>query len=138
MTSSTQRRATSVALLAVALIGLRTAGATSNDLLVGGTIQSGADSEAPCGTSVVTIDYDVDYDSDLQGYGVSAARLSGLDERCQGFDVVVSLNGPGGVLLAEMTSAVEATRMRVAVPVGTPVAAEQLTGVSVVLRGNGA
>ena len=70
--------------------------------------------------------------------GLDWATLSGLDERCQGFDVVVSLNGPGGVLLAEMTSAVEATRMRVAVPVGTPVAAEQLTGVSVVLRGNGA
>ncbi len=52
-----------------------------------------------------------------------------------GYEVIVSLNGPGGATLAEMTAQVEATQMRVAVPAGTPVAAEQLTGVSVVLRG---
>lgn len=131
MTRTTLRRAASVALLVAALASLRTAGALAPAVLVG------SDADQGCGSSPIEVTYDLDYSSDLQGYGVSAARLSGLDERCQGYDVVVSLNGPGGVLLAEMTAGVEATRMRVAVPVATPVAAEQLTGVSVVLRGNG-
>ena len=135
--TSKLRKATAVALFIAALGALRTAGALEAGAVVP-SIFLGSDDTRSCGASLIEVDYEVDYDSDLQGYGVSAARLSGLDERCQGFDVVVSLNGPGGVLLAEMTSAVDATRMRVAVPVGTPVAAEQLTGVSVVLRGNGA
>ena len=133
MSSSTGvRKAATVALLVAALAGLRTAGALETG--ASPAIFLGTDVAQQCGASPVHVAYDVDYDSDLRGYGVSAANLSGLDERCQGFDVIVSLNGPGGALLAEMSSAVEATRMRVAVPAGTPVAAEQLTGVSIVLR----
>ncbi|NTW40679.1 MAG: hypothetical protein HGA44_12470, partial [Cellulomonadaceae bacterium] len=131
MTSTKTRRAASVALVGAALVGLQTASAIGADL-DGRDLFVGADSVDTCSSSAITVDYDVDYDSDLQGYGVSAAELSGFDAQCQGYDLIVSLNGPGGVPLAEMTSAVEATRVRVAVPAGTPVAAEQLTGVSVV------
>ena len=77
---------------------------------------------------------DVAYVAALHGYGVSAARLSGLDERCQGYDVVVTLSGPGGAPLAEMTAVVAASEMDVVVPAATPVGADELTGVSVVLR----
>ncbi len=126
-----------MALVVAALAGMPTASALGSSLSIPALFvgASGADT---CGSSVVAVDYDVEYDADLGGYGVAAARLSGLDERCQGYDVIVSLNGPGGAALAEMTAQVEATQMRVAVPAGTPVAAEQLTGVSVVLRGGGA
>lgn len=137
MTSTRIRKAASVAILVAALGGLRTAGALGSDG-TGMAIFLGDDQAAACGASQVMIDYDVDYDVDLQGYGVSAARLSGLDARCQGYDVVVSLNGPGGVQLAEMTEQVETTQLSVVVPAGTPVGAEQLTGVSIVLRGSGA
>lgn len=126
-----------MALVVLALAGLPTANALGSSLTVPGLLV-GDDGAQACGSSTVEVDYDVTYDVDLGGYGVSAAQLSGLDERCQGYDVIVSLNGPGGASLAEMTSVVEATQMRVAVPAGTPVAAEQLTGVSVVLRGGGA
>jgi len=98
------------------------------EILVGG----GAAGEQ-CSSSQVEVDYDVAYDAELLGYGVTAAQLSGLDEQCEGYDVSVSLSGPGGGTLAEMTVAVSGTEMRVEVPAGTPVAAEQLTGVSVVL-----
>lgn len=86
-----------------------------------------------CSSSQINVDYDVAYDVELSGYGVIAAQLSGLDERCEGYDVIVSLSGPGGATLVEMTAAVSGTQMRVEVPAGSPVAAEQLTGVSVVL-----
>jgi len=122
----------SVALLALALLGIRAAGALGADSLTGSVLVGGLATDA-CSTSPVAIDYDTAYDFALQGYGVSAARLSGLDERCHGYDVVVTLNGPGGVPLATMSGQVEATQIRVAVPAATPVSAEQLTGVSVVL-----
>jgi len=80
------------------------------------------------------VDYDVAYDATLGGYGIAAAQLSGLDAQCEGFELIVSLSGPGGATLAEMTTSVSGTNMRVEVPAGSPVAAEQLTGVSVVLR----
>ncbi len=132
MNHAAARRAASVALLALALLGVRAAGASGAgaldaSILVGGTSDGG------CGASQVAVDYDTTYDIDLHGYGVSAARLSGLDERCHGYDVVVTLNGPGGVPLARLSGQVEATQIRVAVPASTPVPAEQLTGVSVVL-----
>ena len=132
MNHATARRAASVALLALALVGMRAAGALGSDSL-GGSILVGGSSDDGCGRSQVTIDYDTAYVVDLHGYGVSAARLSGLDERCHGYDVVVTLNGPGGVPLATLSGQVDAARLRVAVPAGSPVSAELLTGVSVVL-----
>lgn len=130
---SSTRKAAAVALGLVALAGLPTATALGAGRSVPELFIGAADAQA-CGSSSVEVDYDLAYDVDLAGYGVSAARLSGLDEHCLGYDAVVSLNGPGGVRLAEMTAEVDATQMRVAVPAGTPVSAEQLTGVSVVLE----
>lgn len=125
------RKAASVALVALALVGVRTASAAGVDGS-GAEILVGGDEGQGCSSSVVGIDYDVAYDAALQGYGVSAARLSGLGAECQGDDVVVTLSGPGGVALAEVTAVVGASEMTV--PVETPVPAEQLTGVSIVLR----
>lgn len=133
MLSSRNRKAASVALVAVAMIGVRTASAAGADL-GGDQILIGNDTAEQCSSAQVQIDYDVAYDAALQGYGVSAARLSGLDEHCQGYDVVVTLSGPGGASLAEMTAVVASDRMDVVVPALTPVGADQLTGVSVVLR----
>ncbi|NCT92529.1 hypothetical protein GXB85_16455 [Cellulomonas sp. APG4] len=134
MLSSRHRKAASIALVAVALIGVRAASAAGVDL-AGDQILVGEDAAAAaCSSAQVQIDYDVAYVAALQGYGVSAARLSGLDERCQGYDVVVTLSGPGGAPLAEMTSVVAASEMDVVVPAETPVGADELTGVSVVLR----
>jgi hypothetical protein len=130
--NSTHRKAASVALVAVALVGVRTASAAGADL-GGQQILVGNAGAEQCSSSRVDIAYDVDYVAALGGYGVSAARLSGLDERCQGYDAVVTLNGPGGVALAELTSAVDGSDLTVAVPAGTPVSAEELTGVSLVL-----
>ena len=132
MNHAAARRAASVALLALALIGVRAAGAFGSDSL-GGSILVGGSSDDGCGTSQIAIDYDTAYDVDLHGYGVSAARLSGLDERCHGYDIVVTLNGPGGVPLATLSGQVDATQVRVAVPAISPVSAELLTGVSIVL-----
>ena len=137
MLSSKNRKAASVALVAVAMIGVRAASAAGADL-GGDQILIGSDSAAACSSSQVQIDYDVTYVAALQGYGVSAARLSGLDERCQGYDVVVTLSGPGGAPLAEMTAVVASSDMDVVVPAETPVGADELTGVSVVLREAGA
>ena len=134
MNSRKARKAATVALVAVAVLGVRAASASGlgmdpMELLVGSTTAE------QCNSSQVTVDYDVAYDAGLKGYGISAAQLSGLDERCQGYDLIVSLSGPGGATLAEMTAVVSGAEMLVQVPVGTPVAAEQLTGVSVVLKG---
>ena len=137
MTSQRNRKAAAVALVALAMVGVRTASAAGADL-GGQQILIGDSSAEQCSSSQVQIDYDVAYDAALQGYGVDAAQLSGLSERCQGYDVVVTLSGPGGVALAEVTAVVDASDMRVVVPVETPVAAEQLTGVSIVLREVGA
>lgn len=131
--SVTSRRATAVALVVAALAALPTANALGSSLAAPALLVGDSGSGA-CGSTPIDVDYDVAYDRDLGGFGVSAARLSGLDERCQGYLLTVSLNGPGGATLAEMTTKVEATQMRVAVPAATPVSAEQLTGVSVVLR----
>ncbi|HEY3437758.1 MAG TPA: hypothetical protein VGK35_08735 [Actinotalea sp.] len=133
MNSRKQRKAAAVALVALALVGVRAASAAGADLS-GQQILIGDTGAEQCSSSQVHIDYDVAYDASLQGYGVSAARLSGLDERCQGYDAVVTLSGPGGVPLAEVTAVVDASDMRVVVPAATPVSAEQLTGVSIVLR----
>ncbi|MCL3861513.1 hypothetical protein [Actinotalea sp. K2] len=134
MSSRKNRQAVAVALCAVALVGLRAASAAGTDL-EGPFFSVGGDAATEqCNDSQITIDYDVAYDAALKGYGVSAARLSGLDEQCQGYDVVVSLNGPGGAPLAEITAEVRAPQMDVVVPASTPVGADQLTGVSVVLR----
>ncbi|MBX9245790.1 hypothetical protein ICW40_13360 [Actinotalea ferrariae] len=117
--------------MALALVGVRTASAAGIDL-GGQQILVGEDESQGCSSSTVGIDYDVAYDAALQGYGVSAAELSGLGA-CQGQDVVVTLSGPGGVALAELSAVVGGSEMTVAVPATTPVPAEQLTGVSITL-----
>ena len=132
LNSRNSRKATAVALVAVALVGLRTASAAGTDLDPR-ELFVGSSAAEQCGSSAITVDYDVAYDATLRGYGVSATQLSGLDVRCQGYELIVSLSGPGGASLAEMTAVVDGEQMRVAVPVETPVAVEDLTGVSVVL-----
>ena len=132
MTSQRNRKAAAVALIALAMVGVRAASAAGADL--GGQLLIGNDGAEQCSSSQIQIDYDVAYDAALQGYGVTAAQLSGLDERCQGYDAIVTLSGPGGAPLAEVTAVVDASSMRVVVPAATPVSAEQLTGVSVVLK----
>lgn len=133
MDSRKGRKVAAVALMTLAVLGVRTAsaagmGMSPQEIFVGGG------STEQCNPTQVDVDYDVAYDATLGGYGITAAQLSGLDEQCQGFEIIVSLNGPGGATLAEMTTAVSGSDMRVEVPAGSPVAAEQLTGVSVVLR----
>ncbi len=133
MNSRKSRKVASMLLVAVALLGVRAASASGqgldgDDLFVGGDLSEN------CGSLSVAVDYDVAYDAALKGYGVSAAQLSGLDERCQGYEVIVTLSGPGGATLAEMTAVVNGEEVRVEVPPATPVAAEHLAGVAVVLR----
>lgn len=128
---SRHRKAASVALVAVALVGVRVASAAGVDL-GGQQILVGDQGAQACGASAVQVDYDVIYVAELGGYGVGAAQLSGLDAQCVGYDVVVTLSGPGGVALAEVAAVVDGERMSVPVPVA--VSAEQLTGVSVVLE----
>jgi hypothetical protein len=94
----------------------------------------GESASEPCGDQTVDVDYDVAYNVDLGGFGISDVQLSGLGDHCEGYTVSVALEGLGGVPLAEMTTEVAAAQVSVAVPAGTPVSAEQLTGVSVVLK----
>lgn len=133
MNTRAARKVAAVALVGLAAFGVRTAsaagGADPFEILVGA---AGAEQ---CSSSQVSVDYDVAYDATLMGYGVTAALLSGLDARCEGWDVTVSLNGPGGATLAEMTTVVAGEQVRVEVPASSPVAAEQLAGVAVVLNG---
>ena len=132
MKRTTLRKVASAALVGVALIGLRAASAAGvgrpQEIFIGG------DAAEQCSSSQVNVDYDVAYSAALRGYGVAAAQLSGLDEQCQGYQVTVSLSGPGGAQLAEMTAVVNGEQMRLEVPAQTAVSAEHLTGVSVVLR----
>lgn len=136
MSSRRTRQAASVALVALAVIGVRGASAwgagSPQEILVG------SEEAEQCAASAIEVDYDVAYDAALRGYGVSAAQLSGLDERCQGHTVMVSLSGSGGTTLAEMTAVVAGETMRVEVPAATPVSAEHLAGVAVVLTSAGA
>ena len=134
MNTRAARKVAAIALVGLAAFGVRTAtaaGAAGDplEILVGGG------DTAQCSSSQVSVDYDVAYDATLMGYGVTAALLSGLDARCEGWDVTVSLNGPGGATLAEMTTVVAGDQVRVEVPAGSPVAAEHLAGVAVVLSG---
>jgi hypothetical protein len=133
MNSRTSRKAAAVALVALAVLGVRTASAAGVGMSPQQIFVGGGDAAEQCSSSQIDVDYDVAYDASLAGYGVIAAQLSGLDEECEGYDVIVSLSGPGGATLAEMTAAVSGTQMRVEVPADAPVSAEQLTGVSVVL-----
>ncbi|WP_182113070.1 MULTISPECIES: hypothetical protein [unclassified Actinotalea] len=126
------RKAASVALVALALVGVRTASAAGVDL-GGQQVLVGEDGVQGCSSSQIEVRYDVAYDAALQGYGVSGARLSGLDTACEGHDVVVTLSGPGGVALAELSAVIGASETTVPVPANVPVPAEELTGVSVVL-----
>jgi len=134
MNSRKSRKAAAVALIALAGLGVRTASAAGADFSAK-ELFIGSSTAEQCGSSAVEVDYEVAYDAALTGYGVTGAQLSGLDEQCMGYDVIVSLSGPGGATLAEMAAVVSGAEMLVQVPVGTPVAAEQLTGVSVVLKG---
>lgn len=137
MLSSRNRKAASVALAALAVVGVRFASAAGADL-PGENILVGNDGATDCSTAPITIDYDVAYDAALRGYAVSAARLSGLDEHCAGYDAIVTLQGPGGDPLAELSDVVDGSDMRLVVPAGSPVSAAGLTGVSLVLKEAGA
>ena len=133
MNTRAARKVAAVALVGLAALGVRTASAAGPagdpvEILVGSS------DTAQCSSAQVSVDYDVAYDATLMGYGVTAALLSGL-ERCEGWDVTVSLNGPGGATLAEMTTVVAGEQVRVEVPVGSPVSAEHVAGAAVVLRG---
>ena len=136
MKSRMFKKVVSVSLMALAAIGVRAASAAGAGL-DSEQILIGSSTAEQCNSSQISINYEVAYDAVLKGFGVSAAQLSGLDERCQGYEITVSLSGPGGVALAEMTAAVDGHEMRIAVPVATPVAAEQLAGVAVVLASAG-
>ncbi len=133
MSSTSVRRATAVALVAAAF-GALPAGNALGSSIATPALLVGENNPVACGSQAVDVDYDVAYDIDLGGYGVSAVQLSGLGERCEGYTVSVALEGLGGAPLAEMSTEVDATQVRVAVPTGTSVSAEQLTGVSVVLK----
>ena len=133
MNSRKTRKVASVALVALAVLGVRTASAAGMGISAE-QIVIGSSTAEQCSSSQVKVDYDVAYVAAMHGYGITAAQLSGLDVQCQGYDVIVSLSGPGGVTLAEMTAAVNGGEMRVEVPAGSPVSAEQLAGVSVVLK----
>jgi len=95
MNSRKTRKAAAVALIALAGLGVRTASAAGADFSAQ-ELFIGSSAAEQCNSSQVTVDYDVAYDAALKGYGVSAAQLSGLDAQCQGYDVTVSLSGPGG------------------------------------------
>lgn len=91
------RKVAAVALAGLAVLGVRSASAAGGigdpfEILVGNQ------SAEQCSSSRITVGYDVAYDAALRGYGVTAAQLSGLDARCSGWDVTVSLSGPGGPL----------------------------------------
>ena len=133
MNTRAARKIAALALVGLAAFGVRTAFAAGGEDAF--AILVGASETTQCNSSQVSVDYDVAYDATLMGYGVTAALLSGLDARCEGWDVTVSLNGPGGATLAEMTTVVAGEQVRVEVPAGSPVAAEQLAGVAVVLNG---
>lgn len=132
MDTRKRRKVASMLLVVVAVLGVRVASASGLGL-EGSELFVGSDTADWCGSSNISVDYDVAYDAALKGYGVSAAQLSGLDERCQGYEVIVSLSGPGGATLAEMTTVVNGEEVRVEVPPETPVAAEHLAGVAVAL-----
>lgn len=115
--------------VAVAALGIRAAQAAAPEDLLVGTSDATACSEA-----LVTVDYDVAYSPTLGGYAVTAAHVSGLDPQCAG-TLTVSLTGPRGAPLLELSSPVAAATATLAVPPGTPVRAEAVFGVSVALSG---
>lgn len=114
--------------VALAAFGVHTAQAAPDNVLVGSAEASA------CSQALVTVDYDVAYSPEAGGYAVTAAHVSGLDPTCA-TTVTVSLTGPNGAALLELTSPVVAATATLAIPRGTPVRAEAVSGVSVVLSG---
>lgn len=127
MLSNKHRIAASTVLVAVAMFGVRTAQAAPADVLVG------ASQTSSCASSHVLVDYDVAYSTDAGGYTVDAVTVTGLGEGCLGADLTVTVTGPNGAPLLELSSPVAAATATLAVPPGTLVRAEAISGVSVVL-----
>lgn len=127
MLSKKHRIAASTLLAAVAMIAMRTAQAAPVDALAGEA------QTTSCARSQVRVDYDVAYTAAAGGYAVTAANVTGLDGGCTGADLTVTLTGTGGVALTELSARVDATEL--VIPVVDVVAAQDVTGVSVVVAG---
>lgn len=128
MLTRKQRRAATLAVAAVAVLGLQAAQAAG----VPGHILIGDGQSASCATAGANVDYDVAYSPAITAYAVTAVHMTGLGE-CSGSDVTVTITGAAGDVLAELTGPVDTDRVVLAVT--DPVPAADVAGVSVVLVG---
>lgn len=123
------RRIVAVALVGVAVLGVRTAYAS------GGTVGAGR-LGAPadeCGS--LDVEWSVGYVPSLGAYGVTGADVSGMADACAGRTLRLTVTGSDGAALAEASVPVTGRRARVALAEGAEVDAAEVTGVSVVVLG---
>lgn len=128
MLTRKQRRAATLAVAAIAVLGLQAAQAAG----VPGSILIGDGQSTSCAPAGANVDYDVAYSPAIAAYAVTAVHLTGLGE-CAGSDVTVTVTGAAGAVLTELTGTVDADRVVLAV--ADPVPAADVAGVSLVLTG---
>ena len=122
------RRIVAVALVGVAVVGVRTAYASGG---VGvGALSAPADE---CGS--LDVEWSVDYVPALGGYGVTGADVTGMADACAGRTLRLTFTGSDGAALAQASVQVDGPRARVALAEGGAVDAARVGGVSVVVLG---
>ncbi|RYV51247.1 hypothetical protein [Pengzhenrongella frigida] len=126
------RRLLSSAFVALAALGFRSVAAgEGGGLLVG----LNGSSTTGCLVGEFTVGYVVDYVTDLDGYGVTGAELTGMGAECEGRTVQVSFTADDGALLAKASALISTPRTAVVLAEPAAIDASQVAGVSVAVVG---
>ncbi len=122
-------------LVGVSVVGVvgafaATLGGVSSDSL-------GADSSvvAACDTDGITIAYTTAYSATAQEYQVSAVNFTGVNAACNTKAASVSLRNGTTALSTTNSASITVTAGAFSITLGSPVAANSVTGVSLVISG---
>jgi hypothetical protein len=134
MSSHQIKNRSAVVLLAVVLglAGVRGAAAAGVNVL-GQSLGAGSGGVGQCSSQGIDVGYGVGYSEKVGGFAVTSVTLTGISAECVGRHVAVALAGSDGKPMASVKGQVSGADTTITVPVSTPVSAEQLGGVSVVI-----
>jgi hypothetical protein len=130
-----RRSVLTAAVAGVAVSGIVGAAAATLGGLTGGTVGADDAVVAACDTDGIAVGYTTAYSATAQTYQVSAVNFTTVNAACSGKAASVTLrNGTTNLGTTDVAS-ITVTTNAFSITLGTPVSANQVTGISLVISG---
>lgn len=132
MARTKRRKAAALALVAVGVAGLSIASAAQLNLN-SASLGAGMTAVASCQEEPIDVGFANSYSTAAERYDATAVTLSNVQEACQGLSLKITLTDADGVVLGTELTGTVATAASGSYALSTPVSAEDVTGVAVVI-----